>query len=213
MTTTPVLTLTDTTAALWDRLYLVRLPRLEVVSIEYLQTYGTYITGDRTIDAASANQLITTMRPIHELAEYHRNHVNIYLVHADDAVEIHQAVHAHLAAWERKLRYGLNNGAAPVEDLITLESFARTVYLHAKHRMPPELPTSLFVRSLQNPLMYLTPEYMASSILAGMNQPQTTVINPHEDPEAADAQPTDHLAEFLRHHIGSLNLRNTRRGT
>jgi hypothetical protein len=40
----------DTTKALWERLYLVRLPRLEVASVQYLQTYGTYITGDKLID-------------------------------------------------------------------------------------------------------------------------------------------------------------------
>ena len=191
----------DTTKALWERLYLVRLPRLEVSSVEYLQTYGTYITGDKAIDQTSANHLITTMKPIHELADYHKQHVAIHLVHAHDAVEIYKAVFAHLEAWETKLRFGMNVGDAPVEDLIALESFARSVYFHAQHRMPAESATSSFIQGLlgfarPGPLGFIEPPkpMQDDSIRRFMA----------EDPK--DPQPTDHLAEFLRNHIGSLNI-------
>jgi hypothetical protein len=42
----------------------------------------------------------------------------------------------------------MNVGDAPVEDLIALESFARSVYFHAQHRMPPESATSSFIQGL-----------------------------------------------------------------
>lgn len=200
--TTPLLNLPDTTAALWDRLYMVRLPRLEVASVEYLRTYGTYVTGQPEVDQWAANHLITTMRPIHELAEYHRQHVRIYLVQVNDAVEIHQAVQAHLEAWERKLRYGLNNGNAPLDDLMALEAFARTVYYHAKHRMPPESTASLFLQSISNPLK-ITPMNFFKTPPATTSPDGVTRI--HAEPDTTS--PTDHLGDFLRHHIGSLNIR------
>jgi hypothetical protein len=173
------------------------------VSIPYLQTYGTYITGIKDVDQASANQLITTMKPIHELAEYHKRHVMIYLVNADDSTEIYKSVFAHLEAWERKLRFGMNVGDAPVEDLIALESFARTVYYNAQHRMPPESATSSFIQGLlgfakPGPLGFIEAPKPVDTLEAFSRFTAN-------DPTAT--QPTDHLAEFLRAHIGSLALR------
>lgn len=206
---TPVAQLPDTTKALWERLYMVRLPRLEATTIEYLQTYGTYITGDRAIDQTSANQLITTMKPIHELADYHRQHVPIRLVHVNDALEIYQAVQNHLEAWQRKLQYGLNTRNAPVNDLMALESFARTVYSHARHYMPPKSHASLFIQSLFSP-MTLTVQNLFKTPLTEPEPAEVTVINGSQTPEE---QPTDHIASFLKNHINTLNLQRGRYGT
>lgn len=144
------MTHTDTTKAIWENLYLVRLPSLDATSVDFLKAHGTYITGDRRIDAANANSWLTTYITIAKMVELHKEGVAISVINPDDTKRIYDAIEAHLLAWRSELEYGVNIGNAPVQDLMDMDKFANTVYHHAKYHITPELIESLFARRIQD---------------------------------------------------------------
>jgi hypothetical protein len=139
----------DTTVYLWDYLYTVRVPQLETMSKEYMRAVGTYITGDRGIDNALANQWITTMIPIHQMVEYHKKGSQLRIVNVADTKEIYEHIANHLEAWKHQLERGINIGDAPIEDLIAMDRFAHDVYEHARYNFTEETVASILGRRLE----------------------------------------------------------------
>lgn len=138
----------DTAAPLWERSFKCRVPQLQTTSIAYLQRVGTISSGDANVDRQLADQLLTTYKPIHEMAELHRDGIPVYLCDRGDAKTIYDLVDQHLNAWKMNMGVGLHRMDAPVEDLVALDSFANSVFGITRFDMVKGEENSPFMRFL-----------------------------------------------------------------
>lgn len=122
----------DTTVALWEDLYRVRVPQLALRTEDDMRFFGTRITGDAGIDREMANQLIDIMIPIAKMVEHHSNGVTVRVVFESDVKKIYDAIQAHIEAWGKNIQNNYNIGNVPVQDLINMNAFADTIFGHAK---------------------------------------------------------------------------------
>jgi len=125
----------DSTAGIWDKKYLVKIPTLDGTSTVFLKHHGTYVTGDRNIDRSVNQDWLVTYLNIDQMVEYFRKGVTIAVVNPSDTKLIYEAIEEHLNAWVEHLQFGLNTANAPIHDLIDMDNFANAVYAHAKRHI------------------------------------------------------------------------------
>ena len=179
----------DTTKAIWENLYLVRMPSLDATSVDFLKAHGTYITGNKRIDQANVNSWLTTYINIAKMVELHKEGVTISVLNPGDTKRIYDSIEAHLLAWRSELEYGVNIGNAPVQDLMDMDRFANTVYHHAKYHITPEFIDSLFARRIQDRFK-ATPSKMLKPLL-----PDT----PNDNTQMPDR--STQLSDFLKSRV------------
>ena len=138
----------DTTSLIWDQLFMVRVPKMQVTSVDYIRTYGTYVTGDVNIDMERSNEWITTMISISKMVTYYKEGVQIKVVNYKDIAVIYDNITQHLNAWKERLKYGINVGAAPIADLLAIDQFANVIYEHAKYTFTPDVLESILAKNL-----------------------------------------------------------------
>lgn len=165
----------DTTKAIWENLYMVRLPSLDATSVDFLKAHGTYITGNKRIDSANANNWLTTYLTIAKMVELHKEGVTISVLNPDDTKRIYDAIEAHLLAWRHELEYGVNIGNAPMQDLMDMDKFANTVYQHAKYHITPEFMDSLFARKIEEKFKSTTRKMLKPLIAEENKEPKATL--------------------------------------
>lgn len=136
----------DTTVALWEYLYKVRIPYLQSRTIEDIREKGTVISGIASYDADIKNQMQTTYLSINQMVDYYKEGVPVRLCEKDDPKRIYEAVSEHIHAWKYQLQNGINIGDAPIEDLILMDKFASTVYEHAKHHFNDDTTNSILAQ-------------------------------------------------------------------
>lgn len=139
----------DTTQGIWENKYFVKLPALGATSVSFLKMHGSYVTGDRAVDAGSRNNWILTYLSIDRMVDYFKEGVVIAVVNPSDTKLIYDAIDRHLTAWVDQLHYGLNNGNAPLEDLIAMDEFAQVVYPHAKRHFSGDMFENVLLRNLE----------------------------------------------------------------
>ena len=178
----------DTTVEIWEHLYMVRVPSLDATSVQFIKAHGTYITGNKEIDNAAANDWITTYMPIAKMVELYKEGVTIAVVKYDDTKKIYEAIERHLTAWLQQLNHGLNIGNAPIEDLLEMDKFANTVYAHARHIITEEAVKDLFHMSIHKKFKAI---------------PGRIIPNFDEQPSDKPKQAGDResMAEFLKSRI------------
>lgn len=134
----------DTTRAIWDVYYWVRVPQSQMTSVEYLKQMGTPLTGDPGVDKEVWNQLITRQMVIADMVDLHKGGALIKIVHQPDVLKIYRALEAHLDLWLNYLQAGQNVGIAPMDDLWAMDRFAHEIYDHAKWHLTPEALPDFF---------------------------------------------------------------------
>lgn len=144
----PALSDKDTTVAIWEYLYKVRVPYLQSRHIEDIQQHGVVLTGVREIDNDLRSQMQTMYMTINDMVEYFKKDVPVLICTYTDIQEIYQAISNHLQSWKTMLERGVNIGGAPFEDLIAMDQFANKVYDHAKYQFTQDYVDSLFVQQL-----------------------------------------------------------------
>ena len=192
----------DTAKALWDILYLVRIPQLQTTTITYMRAVGTYMTGNRQIDRTVAEQWTTTMLPISTMIDYYKEGAQIKIVKESDIESIYIAISEHLNAWIHQLTFGINIGNAPIDDLVAMDQFANDIYAHAKYHFKPGMAESFLTRQLEqsatfSPQNFFRPDPKAKKV------PETvdgvTRIN-EEDPYPD----RESLKDYLKAHLDTL---------
>lgn len=187
----------DTTVALWDDLYLVRYPKLQTTSIEYLKTFGTYITGDKNIDKTLANEWITSMISISKMVDFYKDGAQIKIVNEGDVVKIYTAISDHLEQWINYLRFGINTGNSPIDDLIAMDRFAHEIYEHAKYHFNPNFLNSY----LSNKMLNIT-KINAANIFSGLDMTKINEPDLVENKEPLEREP---MTAYLRKHLIARN--------
>lgn len=113
---------------LWDKYFKVRMRYLHSRSVEQIKRYGIRISGIEEIDKDLDKEMIETEMNIDSMFEKWRKGVTIRVVNYNDTAEIYRIIHSHLIAWSEFINHGVNNGNAPLKDLIELDQFASIVY-------------------------------------------------------------------------------------
>jgi hypothetical protein len=116
---------------IFDRKFKCLVPQLDTTSKEYLKRFGMPSSGDKKIDMELANQLITTYKSIAEMVDLYSKGVNVRIPKISDCKLIYEFVEYHIVTWRNQLQRGLNNGQAPIDDLIAMDSFATAIYPYA----------------------------------------------------------------------------------
>lgn len=121
----------DTTVALWDILYEVRMSDIGSRNIEELKMFGHVVSGIKEIDKHIRTNMIDRWMCIADMVDYFREGIPIKLINHSDTKTIYEAISHHIYAWREVCEYGVNQVNAPLEDLIWMDQFAEKVYGHA----------------------------------------------------------------------------------
>lgn len=113
-------------------LYLVRIPVLQMRSVEDIKTFGVPISGDERTDNMMSGESRQVMLPISRLVELHKQGCRIGVVHDRDTRRIYEAISLYLEVWKEKIVNRLNYTNIPQQDLVDLDEFAHAIYDRAK---------------------------------------------------------------------------------
>jgi len=144
----------DTTIALWDILYKVKVPMQYLISETYIREFGMPSSGNKEIDQAQNSQYTVTYLNIDRMTELYREGAPVYVLEAQAPKQIYEAISEHLLAWKDTVEQGINVNSAPYEDLILLDNFAHAVYENAKYTLTSAEPESPFTRMLAGYTMF-----------------------------------------------------------
>jgi hypothetical protein len=133
---------------IWNELYQVTIPYIQMLSIEELQQYGMPTVGDPGYDYGTANEMRLIMIPISEMVIYYSKGVQVSVVSKDDVKKIYERISDHLNTWKQNLEKSLNIGDAPLEDLKLMDRFANAVYEHAKYQFTDDTIASFISRRM-----------------------------------------------------------------
>ena len=133
---------------IWNELYQVMIPYIQMLSIEELKQYGMPTTGDPGYDYGTANEMRLIMIPISEMVEYFSKGVQVSIVNKNDVKTIYERISDHLNEWKKNLETSLNIGSAPLEDLKLMDRFANAVYEHAKYQFTDDTIASFMARRM-----------------------------------------------------------------
>lgn len=123
----------DTTVALWEILYEVRLSDIGSRNLEELKMFGHPVSGIKEIDMYLKHNPIDRWMCIADMVDYYREGIPIRLINHSDTKEIYEAITEHIYAWRNVCEYGVNQNNAPLEDLVWMDQFAEKVYGHASN--------------------------------------------------------------------------------
>jgi len=164
---------------IFERKYEIRIRMIDNVSIEEVEFYGMYTSGDKELDNELQNELIVRWLSINEMVEYFKRGKPFRITHVKDTEEIYGFIHQYLLSWKLKLENSVNIGNAPVDDLIALDQMASLIHGYACEHMKVEKSQS----SLMN--------YFASVGLGRKSQVS------HTEPEATQTRRHESLAEIF----------------
>src|SRR5574344_1467809 len=85
--------------ALFEALYMVRLPEMYLRTEDDVRTRGTPTTGDIEVDMTLQNSMVRAYRTINQIFELWKQGVNIAVINYDDTRKIYEAIQKHLLAW------------------------------------------------------------------------------------------------------------------
>lgn len=190
----------DTTEKIWEYYYLVRVPELAATSVDYLKTYGTYITGDKGIDQALSNQWMTRQMTINNMIDLYRDGVQIKIVKESDVKEIYETIALHLEGWRSQLERGINIGDAPIEDLIAMDDFASAVYEFARHHLTRDTVNSIMAQRMAGIARLNPANFFNKPVTPGVETSEDGVsrINAIEEDRTPER---DSLGAFLKERL------------
>jgi hypothetical protein len=133
---------------IWNELYQVTIPYIQMLSMEELQEYGMPYTGSQEHDRGTANEMRLIMIPISEMIIYYNKGVQVHIVNKEDTKKMYERISDHLNDWKHNLEKSLNIGSAPLEDLKLMDRFANAVYEHAKYQFTDDTIASFLAKRI-----------------------------------------------------------------
>jgi len=123
---------------IFKELYLVRLPVLQMRSVEDIKEFGVPISGDDRTDRMISDEVRVVMLPISKLVELYKQGCRIGVVNGPDTKRMYESISTYLEMWKNRMINRLNTTNIPTEDLIDLDAFAHSVYERAKWHFDDE---------------------------------------------------------------------------
>lgn len=135
---------------IWDKYFPVRMLYMHSRNPTDMRKFGTRVSGIPGIDRNLDKQEVFTEMNIDRMFEKWRTGVTIHLVRYDDSAQVYRIIHAHLLKWAEYMANSINNGNAPLKDLIELDDFANVVYDKATSVFSPEIKQSALAANFTN---------------------------------------------------------------
>lgn len=130
--------------------YMCSVPYLASRSKEDIREFGVPSVGIKEMDNALISERIPRYLTIAQMLKFYKEGTTVGVSKESDTKRIYERITDHLEAWKVQLSRGLNNGDAPIEDLIDLDNFANSVYKHARHHMTEEIVHSFLLRQMDS---------------------------------------------------------------
>lgn len=194
----------DTTERLWDYLYRVSVPYLRSRTIEDLRNTGTVVSGIASYDKDIPNQMQTMHMSVNSMVDYFREGVPVRVLDPRDTKQIYEDISSHIHAWKTRLEKGINIGDAPIDDLITMDRFANSVYAHAKYQFTSDIAQSIFAQHLNNVQRINASNFFTmkatQKLLGKPGEEDVFRINADPEPEVE----RDSLGEFFKSRLTNM---------
>lgn len=117
---------------IFQQRYMVRVPWMQMRTIEDIRYFGTPVSGDSRSDRMMAEQENIAMLTINEMVELFKQGSKIGVVDGKDTERIYTQVSIYLEFWKDKIKRSINQSSVPVEDLLSMDQFAAALYNVAK---------------------------------------------------------------------------------
>ena len=195
--------MTDTTVGIFENRFRVRIPYIHSIPVETMRATGVRLSGHADVDNDIKNQIVTVYLTIDQMVEHYRNGVTIFVPDENDIRKIYELIEAHIYAWKAQLRNGVNIGDAPLEDLISMDQFANSVYKHAKYLLSKDEVDSFFANALGRVQTVNPVNLFNQSSLANFLKGETVTGKEREDIPTEDTvvEERDSLSEFFQERV------------
>lgn len=135
---------------IFEPIFMVRVPAEALRSEDDVRLFGTPTTGNKRMDAALSTRMTTAYMNIARMATLASQGYSVAVVNHNDCKTIYEYTQNHLDAWAKRLTHVINRPNAPFDDLQKLDSFASSVYVHARHQYhDPTSIQSAFMQSVE----------------------------------------------------------------
>ncbi len=121
---------------------------IDMRSSEHIKHFGMPTCGIKEYDTQVAHERVDTYLTIAQMVQYFEKGSVVGVKDIKDTKIIYERITDHLNAWKHQLQFGLNNGAAPIKDLMALDQFANTVYAHAQYQFTQDIVDSLLLQQM-----------------------------------------------------------------
>lgn len=138
----------DTRWYLWHPQFMCRVPNIQTMSAEYIKYFGMPSTGIDQYDRQTANEMIYRMLTVNEMVDFFAQGTSIEVCNRADTKTIYEYIKNHLMAWRQELENGFHIRNAPLEELQTLDKFAKVVYEHAQYHFDKPFVDSILARQM-----------------------------------------------------------------
>ena len=152
---------------IWERLFAVSMAYADTMSTDYVRLFGMPTVGDASLDKAIQQDSVDLYLTINAMVEHFKAGTPVRLrVHADSKM-IYDIISTYLVQWKHQLSEGINIGDAPIDDLVTLDRFAASVFPYAVQHFNEEHSTSSLVQGLMGGGRYLSREHLFAPVPTG----------------------------------------------
>lgn len=189
-------------------------PHIAMRSTDHVKHFGMPSCGIKEIDSETARERIDTYLSISQMVEYFSKGTIVGVKKVTDTKVIYERIVDHLNAWKEQLRHGLNNGEAPIDDLIQLDQFANAVYAHAQYHFTNEIVESILMRRMDEIMPFNRDTLIGSMTTAKKakeerNKPK---VNNTTEEEPAERRQHASMADFFNGYQGHNTLKVNRWG-
>lgn len=118
-------------------------------SIEDIETYGTYVSGIKSIDMNAGNEMINIFLSIEMMITYFERGSPFYIYSKEDISRIYTTLNDYVKTWKVKIQSSLHNENPPLDKLLKYENFANVIFAYAKYDFTrPQEISSKFLSTL-----------------------------------------------------------------
>lgn len=99
------------------------------LSAGYIKTFGTRLSGNKTVDAANLDSYTTVMITVAKILEYFVDGMPIQIPSREDMLTMHKDIEDYLQEWKDHMNYSINQSVDQHKDLIiSLEKLSKHIY-------------------------------------------------------------------------------------
>lgn len=171
----------DSSYYIFNQKFYCSVPHIDMRSSGHIKLFGMPTSGIKEIDNETAHERIDTYLTINQMVEFFKRGSLVGVKKINDTKVIYERITDHLNAWKRQLQHGLNNNAAPVDELMILDNFANAVYAHAQYQFTEEIIDSLLLRQIGG-IMPFSRDNLIASMEKGRLRKEGRDEPPKEEP-------------------------------
>jgi len=140
----------DTALGIFERLFYCRVPKIDLISVEELEQFGSPATGFKDVDEDMRKELVDRYLNIATMAELFERGTRVRIREYADTATIYDLITAHLERWKQILYNSFNMRDAPIRDLLLLDKFANAIYTKAKFVFNHSHAEDVFIRGIDS---------------------------------------------------------------